>query len=60
MGGNVLDQRYWFHRGRQFSVTDVTFGNVTKSFSNPDDVMSDDGGDYLLIEGDHGYAEDVR
>jgi len=53
VGGNVLTNDTGSIEGAN-SVTDVTFGNVTKSFSNPDDVTSDDSGDYLLIEGEHG------
>ncbi len=51
--GNVLTNDTGTIEGAN-SVTDVTFGNTTKSFDNPDDVMSDDNGDYLMIEGDHG------
>ncbi|MEX2312125.1 MAG: hypothetical protein WD624_06655, partial [Rhodospirillales bacterium] len=36
------------------SVVDVSFGGVTKSFSNPDDVQSDADGNYIEIAGDHG------
>ncbi|MBO6948692.1 MAG: DUF4114 domain-containing protein [Rhodospirillales bacterium] len=36
------------------SVVDVSFGGVTKSFNNPDDVQSDADGNYIEIAGDHG------
>jgi len=36
------------------SVVDVTFGGVTKSFANPDDVQSDSDGNFIEIAGDHG------
>lgn len=36
------------------AIVDVSFGGTTKSFANPDDVMSDEAGDYVLIDGDHG------
>lgn len=36
------------------AVVDVTFGNVTKSFNNPDDVQSDDNGVFVEIEGEFG------
>ena len=37
------------------TIVDVTFGDVTKSFSNPDDVQVDDAGvSFISIEGDAG------
>ncbi|MGJ3259318.1 MAG: LamG-like jellyroll fold domain-containing protein [Rhodospirillales bacterium] len=36
------------------SVVDVSFGGMTKSFNNPDDVQSDADGSYIEIAGDHG------
>ncbi|MBO6520414.1 MAG: DUF642 domain-containing protein [Rhodospirillales bacterium] len=36
------------------SVVDVSFGGVTKSFGNPEDVQSDADGNYIEIAGDHG------
>ncbi len=36
------------------SVVDVSFGGVTKSFSNPNDVQSDADGSYVEIAGEHG------
>ena len=36
------------------SVVDVSFGGVTKSFSNPEDVQSDADGNFIEIAGDHG------
>ncbi|MEQ8321211.1 MAG: LamG-like jellyroll fold domain-containing protein [Rhodospirillales bacterium] len=36
------------------SVVDVSFGGVTRSFSNPNDVQNDGDGNYIEIAGDHG------
>ena len=36
------------------SVVDVSFGGVSKSFNNPNDVQSDADGNYIEIAGDHG------
>ncbi|WNJ98133.1 LamG-like jellyroll fold domain-containing protein [Thalassospiraceae bacterium LMO-JJ14] len=36
------------------SVVDVSFGGVTKSFTNPEDVQSDADGNFIEIAGDHG------
>lgn len=36
------------------SVVDISFGGVTKSFNNPNDVQSDADGNYIEIAGDHG------
>ncbi len=36
------------------SMVDISFGGVTKSFSNADDVQTDADGTYIEIAGDHG------
>lgn len=36
------------------AIVDVTFGDTTKSFNNPDDVQSDENGVFIEIEGEFG------
>ena len=61
VGGNVVtgandavSQPGAADAGSSLAVADVTFGDTTKSFSNPADVQTDDTGSFIEIDGEAG------
>jgi len=55
--GDVVDPEGAADTGSQDgpnTITEVTFGDTTVSFDDPGAVQSDDNGNFVTIEGDHG------